>query len=229
VNAFARYDVRGRLIEERPLEFGEMVDWYARPSAAMRRDGDDGRQWYLVRRVGGSDAHALDWLKRLAVVTYYPMIRELRPVPRKRLSRKQRQNGHSLTRPKMTPFFPGYYFVWLDFARDDWHRLADIARIGGLVCEGNLPVAIGDGLIDALREREVDGAIPGKTPVRLLFKAAEAVRMADGPFAGFFAKVENLPDYDVQDVDADTRIGVTVDIFGRPTLIDCAIGQIEKL
>ena len=46
---------------------------------------------------------------------------------------------------------------------------------------GDLPVGIDDALLNVLRCREVDGAVPGKTPARAIL----ATSVSEGPFASF--------------------------------------------
>lgn len=184
--------------------------------------------WHIVRRVGSNDQHALDWLKRMHLETYYPMVREMRPVPRKKLSQKQRQSGGSILRPTLMPFFPSYIFVRMKLAGMDWRSLKDIAGIGGLACEGGLPIEIPEALIDAIRVREIGGAVPGKTPAKLIFKLGQVVRVTEGPFASFEGLVEKLPDVDIQDIDSETRIRVALELFGRATTVDLPVASIEK-
>jgi len=230
VNAFARYDAQGRLVEERPLTIAEAAEKHG---LAVRYDpessSDPGRRWHLVRRLTRSDQHALDWLKRLAVPFYYPRMRELRPVPKRKITPAQRRSGVMLMRPCIVPLFPGYIFVRINLAADDWRRIRDAAGVGGLVTEGNIPVEISDALVASIEAAEVDGVVPGKTPASLIFKPGERVRVKDGPFAAFNAEIERAPDYTIGDVDGETRIKVLVNAFGRPTPVDLAIGQIEKL
>ena len=42
-------------------------------------------------------------------------------------------------------------------------------------------------------------------------------------------KIEQVPDVASEDIDADTRLRLTINIFGRPTPVELAAWQIEKL
>lgn len=185
--------------------------------------------WYIVHCVGTTDVRAIDLLDHLKFTHYYPHVREMRPVPRKRLSHKQRASGIAVMRPQIVPFFPRYIFVRFDMGKDGWREMFKCAGIGGLVCEGELPVWVPDAFIEAIAMREVDGAVPGKTPARLIFEVKEIVRVSHGPFAGHNGIVERIPDKAIENIDPDDRIRVAVSVFGRATPVDLEISQIEKL
>lgn len=186
------------------------------------------RAWHLVQTAGG-DGKAIDWLDRCGIDHYYPQVRELRPVPRKQLSRKQRASGIPIMRPRLVALFPGYLFVHFDRQGGAWREIFDFAGIGGLVSADGRPVRVPDEMVAGIRAREIGGAVPGKTPAALIFHLGERVRVADGPFSPFEAIVEKLPRVSIEEIDAATRIRVAVDIFGRATPVDLEVSQIEKL
>lgn len=186
-------------------------------------------RWHVVHCIGRTDNAVLEWLHdRFEFETYYPAVREMRPVPRKKLSARQRGSGVVIMRPQVVPFFPRYVFVRFDMAKDNWREIFRFVGVGGMVCEGNLPVWVSDNLIAAIRKREVDGAVPGKTLARVIFEIGDEVRITDGPFASFPGIVETVLDVAIEDLDVDTRIRVAVNIFGRPTPVDLELSQIEK-
>lgn len=188
-----------------------------------------GLSWHIVHCVGKQDGYVLDWLKKLHFESYYPGVREMRPVPRKQLSHSQRNSGVTIMRPRIVPFFPRYIFVRFDMGRHGWREIFRFVGVAGMVCEGELPVWVPDGLIESIRGREVDGAVPGKTPAKLLFAVGDEVRVSEGPFASFPGVVEEIPDKPIEEVDSEVRIKVLVNIFGRPTPVSLEINQVEKL
>jgi transcriptional antiterminator NusG len=61
----------------------------------------------------------------------------------------------------------------------------------------------------------------GKTKVRVSFEPGESVRVVDGPFASFSAKVE--------EVKADKgKLKVSLSMFGRTTSVELDFAQVEK-
>lgn len=211
-----------------PFVIGQIVGYVERDEELRRRSKTNAR-WHIVHCVGKSDRHVVDWLKRLELETYYPGVREMRAVPKKELSQKQRKSGVKVMRPQVVPLFPRYMFVRFDMGKNGWRDMFRIAGVGGMVCHGEMPVWVPDGLIDDIRGKEVDGAVPGKTPAHLIFKVGEEVRVSGGPFASFLGVVDRLPTAAIEEIDPDDRIKVVIDIFGRSTSVDLEISQIEKL
>lgn len=186
--------------------------------------------WQIVRRIGKNDRHALTWLARLGYRTYYPVIREMRPVPRKRLSVRQRHAGIPIVLPKLVPFAPGYIFVQFNMDSGTWSQMKDLCAIGGFAAtEGTTPVQVPDTLIANLREREKDGFIDGDTTLAELFRFKEWVRVKAGPFAGFNGSVEELAGVPIAGIDSETRIRIAVELFGQPTPVDIPVSDLEKL
>lgn len=212
-----------------PYFRGQIIDYLGH----KKRDEealDASRRWHIVHCVGRSDEAIIDWLdEKFKFKTYYPSVREMRPVARKHLSRKQRSCGLTIMRPTVVPMFPRYVFVKFDMGTNDWRDVFRFAGATGMVCHGDLPVFVPDTLIDSIKSREVDGAVPGKTSARVVFAIGQHVTVIDGPFASFPGIVEKGLDIPIEELDADTRIKVAVNIFGRPTPVDLEITQVQKL
>jgi len=184
--------------------------------------------WYVVRAVGKSDDAAIDGLNRLDIETYYPQVMQMRPVQRKLLSAAQRRSGIVIKKPQLGPLFPRYIFARFGMARASWRDVFKIAGVGGMLCEGDLPVRVTDDLIGAIRSRESNGAVPGSVTLRAVFKVGDKVTVTDGVFASFPGVVEKGIDCPIEDIDPDTRIKVAVHIFGRATPVELEVWQVSK-
>lgn len=185
--------------------------------------------WFIVQTVGKSDQHAIDWLLRFKIESYYPQILELKSVPRRRLSLAQRNSGIEIMRPQKSPMFPRYIFARLQ-AGDDWGEISRFAGIRGLWCEGGVPVRMADEAIEKLKVREHGGeGVPAIQTARIVFGLGETVRVSEGPFAQFNAIVERGLDVPIGELDPETRIKVAVNIFGRLTPTELQLWQVEKL
>lgn len=207
--------------------------------------GPEGKTWLIVSTMrlsherpvrkpdhdGEQRSRMECWLVGLATLgfeTYYPMIREMKRVPADRLSRAQRASGVSLMRPRVVPFLPGRVFVR---ERSGIGRIADHPGVVGFLCVGGEPARISNVLIDNLRRREAagGGAIPGGTPVEYIFRPGDEVEVVDGGLAGQKGRVEVPPNVALEAIDSDTILRLAIDIFGRPTRVDVAVGRVRKI
>lgn len=186
-------------------------------------------RWHILQCVGHADSYVLEWLGRSKFETYYPLIRELRPIPRRQLSQSQRKLGLEVLRPKNTPLFPRYMFVRFDVGSNGWRDVFEFAGVGGLVCMNGEPAPVSDLLIASLRQREVNGAVPGKASTKLVFALGDEVKVVEGPFSAFHGKLQKVLDMPIEEVDVDTRIKVLMNIFGRLTPVDLHPNQVVKL
>ena len=191
------------------------------------------QSWHVVHCVGESDQHVINWLgpEHFNYEVYYPLVREMRAVPRNQQSQKERRSPFKIMRPKLVPFFPRYVFVRVDLSRDNWREAFDIAGVGGMLCHGSLPAPVIDREIQAIKAREVNGAVPGKLKIQEVFKfeIGEVVRITDGPFASFEGQIETMLEGAIEGVDPLARIRVLAYLFGRQTPVELEISQIAKL
>lgn len=186
-------------------------------------------RWYLLQCAAKSDKFVQGWLDDRGFQNYYPQVREMRPVPKRKLTASQRRADMTIMRPQTVPFFPRYIFVRFDITGGLWRDIFGFAGIVGLHCAGDVPAPIEDTLIERLRSNEIDGAIPGKTKSEHIFKLGERVRVIDGPFASFYGTVEKLAEVPIEAIDPDTRIKVALNIFGRHTPCELEVSQLAKL
>lgn len=204
--------------------------------AARQVMGEAAGRWLLVRTI--RMAHRakpkdppermetwLAGLTGLGYETYYPLVRELRPVPQRELSRARRALG--IMRPRMVPFLP--YVVFL--RGQGRGRLLDHPGVIDVVRVGTEPALISDALVRKLKLREatIEDGIPAETLAAYVFEPGDEVRVVNGPFATFNAIVEERARLTLSDIDAEVRLKLTVDIFGRPTSIDLPADHVCKL
>lgn len=185
--------------------------------------------WYLTCVVAGqSDKHAIQSLEIRRFETYYPMVREKHLVPKRELTRRQRNSGVEIIAVRDRPYLPRYVFVQMDPAAGDWEIATERCGVAGLVSKDRRPVLFQPGLIDHMRGKEIDGVIPGALPALTVFGIGETVRITDGPFRSFPGIVEKLRTRTIADIDIITGLRVAIDIFGRPTPIELECDQVAK-
>ena len=217
-----------------PLRKGQVVGYVDVAHAAS-----PGNVWHIVQISDGLDNVLVDFLKRLEIVFYQPLIRVMKPVPRKALSKSQRKIAIRPMREKVAPFFPGYAFIDYSRAGNRWREIFQIAHIRGLVCAGNMPVQVPNGLIRQIKGKEVDGAVPGTLKIsEFSLLIGERVLITDGPLSGFSGQVQDLPkelkavdlgDVRLDQLDESFRVKLLVNVFGRHTPLELSLSQITKL
>lgn len=187
-----------------------------------------GPRWHLVQVAPQSrDQNAIRRLER-HYEAYYPLERSWRPVPRLKLSRRQREAGVIKLQETIQPMFPRYVFTRFDPA-GPWHDIFRLSGITGVVLRNGLPVPISDALITALRDREVSGAIPGTTPAIEVFRIGQWVNVADGPFATLRGQIHQIRTSNLDGIDAPTKLIVLIELFGRLTPCDVDVAAINPV
>lgn len=199
-----------------------------RATERERKRVEKGAKWYIVQCIHGSDQQALSAFLRFKIATYYPKIRQLKPMPRRRMSAAQRQGGLSIQVPTEVALFPRYVFTRFDIEQDSWHDAFEVAGVGGIICKGGQPVYMPDETIASIKRRENNGVIPGKDSVRAIFNIGEEVTVTNGPFASFPGIVEEGLDVPIEKLVASMRIKVAVNIFGRATPVELEYWQVAK-
>jgi transcription antitermination factor NusG len=117
------------------------------------------------------------------------------------------------------PVFGGYLFFSTDPANPRWHEMASMPGIGSLVKIGqNRPVPVPSAVVTGLMLRcDADGCLIPDADLRI----GEAVRLTCGPFAGFVGTVEQI--------DADRRVHMLLDILGRGTTLTAPHFSVERV
>ena len=153
---------------------------------------DDKGRWYVVQTQPHAEARAQEHLRRQGFTTYLPRL-----IKSRRHARKTEQVSR--------PLFPRYMFVLIDSTHQGWHAIRSTFGVSHLVGGENGPVALRDGTIEAMRQREGDdGHVHLDAPK---FLRGEAVRVLDGVFASCQGLMESMSDKD--------RVTVLLDLLGR--------------
>lgn len=129
------------------------------------------------------------------------------------------KDGKKKTVMKKT--FPGYVLVELVMTDDSWYVVRNTPGVTGFIGSSG-----GGAKPTPLLPEEVEfilkqmGMKERKTEVD--YELGEMIQVLEGPFAHFQGKVE--------EIDADKgKVKVSVDMFGRETIMELDFEQIEKL
>jgi len=150
-------------------------------------------RWYVVQTQPNAEHRALVNLARQGYEAYLP-----------RITRQKRHARRVETVQK--PLFPRYMFVKLDRNQDVWRPILSTFGVSSLIRQGNEPLPVPDGVIEALQGREQTGELI-EIPAVLKMKEGDPVEVSDGPFAQLVANFVRMKDHE--------RVVVLLDMLGR--------------
>ena len=150
-------------------------------------------RWYVVQTHGHAEAKAFTHLARQGFTAYLP-----RYLKRRRHARR--------IETVAAPLFPRYLFVTVDVMCQRWRSIHSTIGVSRLVCNGDEPVAVEDGIVEDLRQRE-DGKGFVKLGERPRFTSGEKIRVLDGVFTDCLGLFDGMRDKE--------RVAVLLDLLGR--------------
>jgi transcription termination/antitermination protein NusG len=116
-------------------------------------------------------------------------------------------------------FMPGYVLVRMEMSDKAYHLINSTNRVTGFLGPQGKPSPLRDAEVERLIDQEKEGLERPRTLIT--FDIGETVAVTDGPFEGFSGQVE--------EVDEDnSRLKVSVSIFGRATPVELEFTQVSK-
>ena len=162
-------------------------------------------RWYVAETHPQSEIRALDHLRRQGFAAYLP-----RYLKRRRHARK--------VDTVRAPLFPGYLFVCMDVARTQWRAIRSTLGIRHLICVGEKPLPVPEGVVEEIRANEgADGLVPMDAPPP--FRAGEEVLVTAGPLrdqVGWFQKVADRE-----------RVVILMNLLGRQMPFVVPLGAVR--
>jgi transcriptional antiterminator RfaH len=152
-----------------------------------------GARWYVVQTQVNGEAKAAQNLQRQGYDFYLP-----RYLKRRRHARKVDFTAK--------PLFPRYMFVAIDMATQRWRSIQSTFGVTRLVCNGDDPAVVPDGVVPALKAREDDKGFV-KLDLRPTFTPGDKVRVLAGAFMDNAGLFNGLADHD--------RVSILLDMLGR--------------
>ncbi|HTV27519.1 MAG TPA: transcriptional activator RfaH [Xanthobacteraceae bacterium] len=152
-----------------------------------------GSSWHVVQVHPHAELKAKIHLERQGFVTYLP-----------RYLKRRRHARRTDTIP--APLYPSYLFVAFDRAIHRWRSICSTVGVARLVCNGDVPAALDNSIIDGLKNREnADGFIQLKR--RLQFAAGDKIRVREGVFSDCLGLFESMGDRE--------RVAILLELLGR--------------
>jgi len=151
-------------------------------------------RWYAIHTHTRAERLGLGHLRRQGFDAYLPQY-----LKRRRHARRTDWVPASL--------FPGYLFVRMDPAAARWRAIQSTVGIRDLVCFGDMPAALPDGIVEGIRDREDDRGFVRMDTVAP-FAKGNKVQIAAGALCEQVGLFDCMTD--------DERVVVLLDLLGRP-------------
>jgi transcriptional antiterminator RfaH len=149
--------------------------------------------WYVVQTQVNGENKAAKNLQRQGFKIYLP-----RYLKRRRHARKVDVIAK--------PLFPRYMFVAIDTTTQRWRSIQSTLGVSRLICVGDVPVAVHEGVVPALRDREDNEGFVrmGRGPT---FAPGDKVRVIAGAFMDNAGLFNGMADHD--------RVSILLDMLGQ--------------
>jgi transcriptional antiterminator RfaH len=153
----------------------------------------DPARWYVVQTHVHAETKAVAHLERQGYSAYLP-----RYLKRRRHARR--------IETVAAPLFPRYLFVAIDLASQRWRSIQSTIGVTHLVCNGDAPATVPNGVVVQLRDREDErGFITLDTRPR--FAHGDKIRVVDGIFDACIGLFDGMADRE--------RVAILLDLLGR--------------
>jgi transcriptional antiterminator RfaH len=163
-----------------------------RAASSAQQRGIAGSQWYVAQTHPRAETKAAEQLNRQGFHVYLPNFRK---------RRRHARRVEIVT----APLFPRYLFVSVDMATQRWLSIQSTIGVTRLICNGNVPAVVQDGVVDALKQREDESGFIKLT--QRPFRLGEELRVLDGAFTGTLGMFEGMTD--------NERVTILLDLLGR--------------
>lgn len=116
-------------------------------------------------------------------------------------------------------FMPGYVLVKMEMTDRAYHLVNSINRVTGFLGPQGHPSPMKDEEVARILNQVVEGQERPRSIIT--FQTGEQVNVTDGPFEGFSGMVEEVDQ-------SNSRLKVSVSIFGRATPVELEFAQVAK-
>jgi len=188
-------------IEELPMEEAPIVkQWYILKIATNREDSIRDN---LQRRVSmaGLDRYFGE------ILVPVELIQEFKNGKKKTTKRK---------------LYPGYLVLFMEINDDTWYVVRETAGIGDFTGAMGRPAPMSASDIAKIIPKKVEEGTTEQVKVAIKYKQGDHVRIKEGTFANFEGNIDGIDE-------ANGRVTVMVNIFGRTTPVDIEYWQVESV
>ncbi len=119
--------------------------------------------------------------------------------------------------------YPGYLMVQMELNDETWYLVRTTSGVGDFTGAAGKPIPMEDHEIQRMLGQAEKAAKPDEpAKVKIPFQISDAVKIKEGAFESFEGTVESIDE-------ANGKITVLIQIFGRPTPVDLEHWQAEQI
>ncbi len=119
-----------------------------------------------------------------------------------------------------TPLFPRYLFVGMDLALARWRAIRSTIGIAGLICHGDRPTPVPEGIVEAIQAREDNKGVV-TLPAAPLFDKGDPVQITEGALRGLSGLYEGTTD--------EERVIILLDLLGRQVRVRIPLETVQAV
>jgi len=178
------------------------------------------KEWYILKVQVNRENSIRDALERRSKIAGLEEFIEEVVVPTEEVAEFNKAGKRRIVKKKL---FPGYIMVHMIINDDTWFLVRETPGIGDFTGAGGKPTPMDPFEVDRIlktSEEVEDGDQQVKTAIP--FKTGDRVRVKDGYFLNFEGEVEGIDE-------ANGRVTVMINIFGRSTPVELEHWQIEDV
>lgn len=172
-----------------------------------------GKGWFVCYCAPNQQKRAKSGILELGHDVYMPMEKYRKPV---------RGKMTTLERPLLGP----YLLFSLDPHKDQWPH--DVDGVEYVLSSGSEPSRVPGIWVDAMRKAELYGEFDRTPNSPQPFQIGETVRIAEGPFSGFHARIETFM-AKLKSATATKRAKVLVEFFGGMVETELPVRDLERV
>jgi transcriptional antiterminator RfaH len=164
-------------------------------------------RWYVAHTQAQSEEKASWHLTNQGFVAYLPRYR------------KRRRHARRIDWVP-TPLFPRYLFIGMDLETARWRAIRSTVGIAGLICHGDRPTPVPEGVVEAIQAREDDNgvvALQAAPP----FDKGDHVHITEGALRGLSGLFDGTTD--------DERVTILLDLLGRQVRVRVPLETVQAV
>jgi transcriptional antiterminator NusG len=118
--------------------------------------------------------------------------------------------------------YPGYLMVQMVLNDETWYLVRTTSGVGDFTGSAGKPIPMLEHEIQRMLGLEQTKKDEGPLKVKVDFQTGDHVKIKDGAFESFDGTIESIDE-------ANGKITVLIQIFGRPTPVDLEYWQVERV